>query len=89
MAGLPLSGKDTARPSGKAKIQPLGMLKTYLQGQSECQAASGIPVRQAMEELGIPPEVVALVVVNGEQQTKDYVLQDGDVVRLLAVIGGG
>jgi sulfur carrier protein ThiS len=46
-------------------------------------------VRQALVELGIPPEVVALVVVNEEQQAKDYVLQDGDVVRVLAVIGGG
>ena len=39
--------------------------------------------------LGIPPEVVALVVVNEEHQTKDYILQDQDIVRVLAVIGGG
>ncbi len=71
------------------KIQPLGMLKTYIQNENERLVAAGVTVRQAMEELGIPPEVVALVLVNSEQQTKDYILQDGDVVRLLAVIGGG
>jgi molybdopterin converting factor small subunit len=35
------------------------------------------------------PEVVALVVVNEEQRSKDYVIQEGDVIRVLAVIGGG
>jgi molybdopterin converting factor small subunit len=33
--------------------------------------------------------VVALVVVNEVQQSKDYVIQEGDVIRVLAVIGGG
>ena len=37
----------------------------------------------------MPPELAALVLVNDEQQSKDYVLQDGDVLKLMAVIGGG
>jgi sulfur carrier protein ThiS len=39
--------------------------------------------------LGIDPDLVAGVIVNGELQTKDYILQEKDVVKLLAVIGGG
>ena len=72
-----------------AQITPLGMLKSYIGGQAEVTVDAGRTVREAIAALGIPPEIVALVVVNEMQQPKDYVLQDGDVVRLLAVMGGG
>jgi sulfur carrier protein ThiS len=72
-----------------ATLRLVGHLKSYVSGREEVAVQPGLTVRQALVELGIPPEVVALVVVNEEQQAKDYVLQDGDVVRVLAVIGGG
>jgi sulfur carrier protein ThiS len=72
-----------------ATLRLVGQLKEYANGQSEVQVSSGLSVREALAGLGIPPEVVALVVVNEEQQTKDYILRDQDVVRVLAVIGGG
>ena len=72
-----------------ARIRPLGILKSYAGGQDEVMVEAGRTVREAIVALGIPPEIVALVMVNEEQQPKDYILQDGDAVRLLAVIGGG
>jgi sulfur carrier protein ThiS len=72
-----------------AQIKPLGTLKSYISGKTEIVVTAGQTVREAMQTLGIPPEIVALVMVNGTQQSKDYRLQDGDVVELLAVIGGG
>ena len=72
-----------------AHIKPVGMLKSYVGGQNEVSVEAGRTVREAIAALGIPPGIVALVMVNEEQQPKDYVLQDGDTVRLLAVIGGG
>jgi sulfur carrier protein ThiS len=72
-----------------ATIRPFGILKTYLNGESEATVEAGRSVRQAMLDLGMPPEVVALVLVNDEPQPKEYILQDGDTVKLLAVIGGG
>jgi len=72
-----------------ATIRPFGMLREYLQGEKEAEVAAGQTVRQALASLGIPPEVVALVLVNDQPQEKDYSLQDGDVVKILAVIGGG
>jgi sulfur carrier protein ThiS len=42
-----------------------------------------------LQTLGMPPEVVALVLVNDEVQPKDYVLRDGDRIKLMAIIGGG
>jgi len=72
-----------------AIIRPIGMLKSYIGGQSEVFVPSGQTVRAALTAIGIPPELVALVVVNENQQPKDYLLQGQDVVKVLAVIGGG
>jgi sulfur carrier protein ThiS len=72
-----------------ATIRPLGMLKLYIGELKETSVEAGISVRQTLVLIGINPDLVAGVFVNGEQQTKDYILQDGDIVKLLAVIGGG
>jgi sulfur carrier protein ThiS len=70
-------------------VRPLGMLKEYIGGQPETMVEAGRTIRETMQALGIPPELAALVLVNDEQQDKDYMLQDGDVLKLMAVIGGG
>ena len=72
-----------------ATIRPIGTLKSYIGGQAEVTVDAGRTVRETIQALGIPPEIVALVLVNEMPQPKDHVLQDGDLVRLLAVIGGG
>lgn len=72
-----------------ATIRPLGMLKDYIGQLTETSVESGQSVRAALTVIGINPDLVAGVFVNGEQQTKDYILQAGDIVKLLAVIGGG
>ncbi len=72
-----------------AYIRPIGTLKSYIGGQTEVAVDAGRTVRETMTSLGIPPEIIALVLVNDAQQQKDCVLQDGDVVKLIAVIGGG
>jgi sulfur carrier protein ThiS len=70
-------------------IKPLGMLKNYIGDMKETTVDAGISVRETLMNIGINPDLVAGVFVNDEQQTKDYILQDGDIVKLLAVIGGG
>lgn len=70
-------------------LRPLGMLKEYIGGQAEITVEAGRTIRETMQALGIPPELAALVLVNDEQQSKDTLLQDGDVLKLMAVIGGG
>jgi len=72
-----------------AKLRPAGALKKYIDDREEVEIESGRTIRQVLSELGIPAEIVALVVVNEEQKSKDYTLEDNDVVRILAVIGGG
>jgi hypothetical protein len=41
-----------------------------------------------MLDSAIPPDVVAIVLVSDEQQRKDYGLQAGEVVKLIAVVRG-
>ena len=72
-----------------AQIKLVGILKSYVGGKPEVRVASGETIRESIKMLGIPSDLVALVMVNHTQQTKDYVVQEGDVVTLLAVVGGG
>jgi sulfur carrier protein ThiS len=72
-----------------AKLRLVGQLKSLVGGRGEVEVESGCTVRAALEWIGIRPELVALVMVNDEQSGKDYILQEGDVAKVLAVIGGG
>ena len=44
--------------------------------------------RDALKKISIDPESV-LISVNGKLVTDDYVLREGDTVKLVAVISGG
>jgi sulfur carrier protein ThiS len=66
-----------------------GHLKEFTGGRAEIDVEPGRSIRETLAGLGLNPLVVALVVVNGEARDKDYVLVDGDQVKVLAVIGGG
>lgn len=71
-------------------LRPIGHLKSMIDNQTEVTVPAGISVREALASIKIPSEVVALVVINGVHTTdKNTILNDGDVVKLMAVIGGG
>jgi len=72
-----------------AKLRLSGALKDFVGGIDNFDVEPGRSVRETLAGLGIVPETVALVVVNEEHQTKEYIIQEGDVIRVLAVIGGG
>jgi sulfur carrier protein ThiS len=76
-------------PHMSAKIRPIGTLKTYTAGQAEVTVEAGHTVRETLAALGIPSEVVAGVLLNDGLQSKDYRVQEGDILKLIAVIGGG
>ncbi len=65
------------------------MLKSYVGDRKEVIVGAGSPLRDILSQIGINPDLVAGVIVNEELETKDYVVQDGDVIKVLAVIGGG
>ncbi|MCX7837881.1 MAG: MoaD/ThiS family protein [Anaerolineae bacterium] len=72
-----------------AHLHALGIIKSYIGGKTEIEVEAGNTVRETLRALNIPSEVVALVVVNDVPQSKEYRVQEGDVVKLIAVVGGG
>lgn len=72
-----------------AVLKPFGILREYIHGASQVPVPCNITIREAMAAFNIPPEIVALVVVNSAQESKDYLIQEGDEIKLLAVVGGG
>lgn len=57
--------------------------------QQVSELASGTPVSAVLTDLGIPPEDIAILLVNGRDATVDRILQDGDTVALFPPVGGG
>lgn len=47
------------------------------------------PVSQLISRLGLPPEDVTLIMVNGVRQTSDFPLQGDERLGLFPPIGGG
>jgi sulfur carrier protein ThiS len=72
-----------------AKFRLSGSLKDVTGGQGQYTVESGRTVREVLISLGIEPLTVALVVVNKIHENKDYVIQDGDEVLVMSVVGGG
>lgn len=54
----------------------------------EYEVKPGMTLRSALEKIEVSPESV-LATRNGEMITDDNILQDGEVIRLIAVISGG
>jgi sulfur carrier protein ThiS len=72
-----------------AIIRPAGLLKQYIQDQTSVEVAQGFTIKETLNKLNIPSELVALVLVNGHSQEKNYQIADGDRIQLLAIVGGG
>lgn len=72
----------------RVKVVAVGMLKKHIT-QERVTANSGQTVRQLLDGLGIPSDLVAVVMVNGRQESKSYLLQEGDQVKLVPLVGGG
>lgn len=72
----------------RVKVVAVGMLKNYI-AQEMVTANSGQTVQQLLEGLGIPSDLVAVVMVNGRQESKNYLLREDDEVKLVPLVGGG
>jgi thiamine biosynthesis protein ThiS len=62
-------------------------VKLILRGK-EYEVRSGMTVQHALQKIGVQPETV-LPTRNGQLLTEDEILQEGDVIKLVAVISGG
>ena len=67
----------------------VGLLRKYGPTHASLAVEPGSTVREVIGELGVNPDLVAIVMVNGRQKSKDHPLQPGDMVKLLPMVGGG
>lgn len=73
------------------EVIPVGHLRRYVDGQERFEAErwAGQSVRVMLADLDIPSPVVGVVLANGRLVMKDYVLQGGDEIKLIPILGGG
>ena len=62
-------------------------VKLTLRGE-EYEVRPGMTLQHSLRKIGILPEAV-IATRQGEMITEDEILQDGDIVKLIAVISGG
>jgi sulfur carrier protein ThiS len=67
----------------------VGLLRNYGPAQASLPVEPGGTVLDLIRELGLDPDLVAIVMVNGRQRFKTHHLQAGDRVKLLPMVGGG
>lgn len=67
----------------------VGLLKKYGPEKVSIHIEPGQTVSDAILSLGVDPDLVAIVMVNGRQRSKAELLEPGDKVKLLPMVGGG
>jgi sulfur carrier protein ThiS len=77
-----------------ATLRPVGVLRTLTCTSGSRENATvtvehGQSLDSACLEVGVRPDLVALFLVNGRPESGGYVLQAGDDVKLVALVGGG
>jgi sulfur carrier protein ThiS len=75
-------------PSKVPKIKKRFMPAKLILRKKEYNIRHGMTIRSALLQLDIQPESV-LPTRNGELVSEEDIIQDGDVIKLVAVISGG
>jgi sulfur carrier protein ThiS len=79
----------TVELANTVELVLVGLLRNYGPAQASLPVEQGETVLDLIRELGLDPDLVAIVMVNGRQQFKSHRLQPGDRVKLLPMVGGG
>ena len=77
------------------KFISIGSLKQFcrhLSNDKDClvvEGQEGRSLKAVCQEIGLPLNLISVYVVNGKAESKDYILQHGDEIKLIAAMGGG
>lgn len=71
------------------KIKLFATLRFGRFSEKLCEMKPGATISNIIEELGLPPEQVSIIFVNGRHAKPDTILNDGDEVAMFPPIGGG
>ena len=58
-------------------------------GRLVVEDREGRSLKGVCQEIGLPVKLISLYIVNGKAESKDYILQRGDEIKLIAAMGGG
>lgn len=74
-----------------ASVKFFGFLKEYAMAEEPLQIifSDKKTVRQILTEGHVPEEIVGFTTVNDQVVSRDYLLQDGDQVKIFPLIIGG
>lgn len=71
-------------------VVPVGLLRNYATALDPIVlSCAGSTIEELLEQLAIPSDLVAIALVNGLQRPKGHRLVEGDVVKLIPLMGGG
>ena len=78
----------------RIEVNLYATLKKYIKketfGQSSViDAKDGLCVKDMMQKLKIPADLVKLIFINGVHAKRDTILKDGDRLGLFPPVGGG
>lgn len=71
----------------RVKLYASFRLRLFNEAERECP--SGVSVAEAALLLGIAPEEIGIMLVNGKHAKLSDPLQEGDLLSLMPQIGGG
>jgi sulfur carrier protein ThiS len=84
-----LEERRRAAVTNEVELTLVGLLKKYGPAHTSLAIKPGQAVVEVIRELGLNPDLVAIVMVNGRQRSKGDALDPGDRVKLLPMVGGG
>lgn len=64
-------------------------LAKYLPLEWAHEIKEGTTVTELIQDLGIPPDMVKLIFINGKKQDGNYCIQHKDRVGMFPPVGGG
>ncbi len=67
----------------------VGGLKAYVGGRSHIEVPVGGTVAELLEASGVQPALVAAVMLGETLVPLTYCPQEGDVLKLVGILGGG
>lgn len=72
------------------EVIPVGHIKTRLENKIPGRMdVAGLSVAEFLSQLPIDSGLIVFTVVNGRMVNRDHVLEDGDSIKLVPMVGGG
>jgi len=65
------------------------LVKEDFRGKDEIEFSSPLTVKEALDSLGISGYHVSSIQINGQPAKDNQVLNDGDELRVVPLVGGG